>query len=118
MSEDPGKASTLNSGTPIVMFDEGFTAGGGALQNFDSVWTRITAGEGLLFHQKMGKPFRYSIEGQAVRPTTTDRLLHRSQFEEAFQRLPFSGPADLQDLQGPSYLYAILQDVRISGLKD
>jgi hypothetical protein len=48
-----------------------------------------------------------------VVPSTTYRLLPRSQFARAFERAPLGGPGQLQDLQGPSYLFAILTDPRI-----
>jgi hypothetical protein len=57
----------------------------------------------------------YSIIGSSLLPSTTNRMLPRSQFEEALKRLPVSGPGELNDLQGPSYLYAILTDHRIAG---
>jgi len=79
------------------------------------VWARICACEGEVFHQKRGQPFMYSIIGSSLFPSTTNRMLPRSQFEEALKRLPVSGPGELNDLQGPSYLYAILTDHRIAG---
>lgn len=64
---------------------------------------------------KRGQPFTYTVIGSSVRPSTTNRMLPRSQFEAARKRLPVSGPGELSDLQGPSYLFAILTDSRIAG---
>lgn len=85
------------------------------MERFDAIWRRITAYEGELFHQKQGKPFRYSVVGAAISPSTTNRMLSRGQFAKAFARMPIAGPGELQDLQGPSYLYAILTDQRVGG---
>jgi hypothetical protein len=79
----------------------------------DEVWRRITAHEGETFRQVRGGEFTYEVQGAVLRPDRTNRNLHRSQFEAALQRAPISGPSDLQDLQGPSYLFAILTDPRI-----
>ena len=84
-------------------------------QTFDSVWMNIMTLEGQVFRQKLGKTFTYRMAGNAVVPDTTNQLLSRSQFEKAYTRMPVNGPSDLQDLRGPSYLFAILSDPRITG---
>src|ERR1035437_4556971 len=66
------------------------------------------------FYQKTGKPFTYAISGGCVVPSTTNRQLARSQFARAYERVPLRGPGELQDLQGPSYLFAILADARVA----
>jgi hypothetical protein len=81
----------------------------------DEIWKRICACEGESFYQKRGQPFSYRVIGSSLRPSTTNRMLPRSHFEKASKRLPVSGPGELNDLQGPSYLYAILTDPRIAG---
>ncbi len=81
----------------------------------DDVWTRICSCEGEVFHQKRGQPFTYTVISSSLRPSTTNRMLPRSHFEAALKRFPVSGPGELNDLQGPSYLYAILTDPRIAG---
>ena len=65
------------------------------------------------FRQKRGKVFTYTIGQGGARPSTTDQLLARSQFEKALARMPTEGPGALQDLRGPSYLWAILMDDRV-----
>jgi hypothetical protein len=40
--------------------------------------------------------------------------LTRTQFQKAYERSPLQGPGQLQDLQGPSYLFAILTDPRVA----
>ncbi len=85
------------------------------MHDFEAVWRSIAAFQGQTFRLKRGQPFQYVVSGNNVVPTTTNRQLGRSQFARAFQRLPVQGPAELNDLQGPSYLFAILTDPRIAG---
>ena len=82
---------------------------------FETIWQRIEAFAGQEFRQKRGGEFTYVIESGCVSPNRTNRMLPRSQFEQAWERMPPDGPGALQDLQGPSYLWAILIDPRISG---
>lgn len=84
---------------------------------FDAVWARIVAAQGERFHQKTGRPFTYVVHDSAVLPDTTNRQIPRSHFEQASRRRPLDGPGRLQDLQGPSYLYAILTDPRVGALR-
>lgn len=68
------------------------------------------------FRQKLGKPFCYTIHGAVLNPCTTDWNIPRSHFEKAFNRTPeggLDGPGQINDLQGPSYIWAILDDPRI-----
>ena len=81
---------------------------------FDEVWERITRNAGGEFRQKAGKRFTYTATSGSVVPSTTNRVLPRSHFEQAYSRAPLAGPGQLQDLQGPSYLWAILTDERIA----
>jgi hypothetical protein len=85
--------------------------------SFDVIWSRIQAHHGEIFHQKSGGEFTYSIVDNHIvpmRPKSKARRLPRSHFQRAFERFPVTGPGQLQDLQGPSYLFAILTDPRIS----
>jgi len=82
---------------------------------FDTVWSRIVNHAGEVFRQLRGAEFTYDVHGSSVIASRTNRQLARSQFEQAFARMPTAGPGALQDLQGPSYLWAILSDSRISG---
>lgn len=86
---------------------------GSSMAGFDEVWQRIVMLRGETFYQKMGKPFTYAVSGNSLKPSTTNRRLPRSHFARAFARAPLDGPGQLQDLQGPSYLFAILTDRRV-----
>lgn len=84
------------------------------MAGFDEVWQRIVALRGETFYQKSGKPFTYAVAGNSLKPSATNRQLPRSHFDRAFARAPLDGPGQLQDLQGPSYLFAILTDRRVT----
>jgi len=84
------------------------------MASFDEVWQRIVTLRGEIFYQKRGQPFTYAVSGNSLKPSTTNRQLPRSHFARAFARAPLDGPGQLQDLQGPSYLFAILTDRRVT----
>jgi len=83
------------------------------------LWERIEAHRGEEFRTVRDEPFSYDVQGNIVVPRPqkgkpTARQLPRSDFEKAWARRPLSGPAQIKDLQGPSYIYGILTDPRIS----
>lgn len=83
------------------------------------VWERIAAHRGEEFHTVRGEPFSYDVHGNILVPRPqkgqpTPRQLPRGDFEKAWARRPLSGPGQIKDLQGPSYIYGILTDPRIS----
>jgi hypothetical protein len=84
------------------------------MAEFDDVWRRIVTLSGEIFQQKRGNAFTYTVSGNSLKPSTTNRQLPRSHFARAFARRPLDGPGQLQDLQGPSFLFAILTDPRIT----
>lgn len=84
------------------------------MDDFTPIWDRIEALAGSEFRQKTGRQFTYTVTGNAVAPSTTNRMLTRTQFQKAYERSPLQGPGQLQDLQGPSYLFAILTDPRVA----
>jgi hypothetical protein len=86
----------------------------------DDVWPRIEANAGQDFHTVTGKPFSDKLRSNAVVPRPgkgpeTNRQLPRNEFRKAWDRRPLSGPGQIHELQGPSYIYAILTDPRICG---
>lgn len=94
--------------------------GGGGEVNFeriraDEVWRRIAAHEGDTFRQVRGQVFTYTLDGKVLRPSTVNQNLSQATFEKALARVPLRSTTDVQDLRGPSYLYAILMDPRIRG---
>ena len=83
------------------------------MSDFEAVWSRIKDLAGGTFHTKTGKPFTYECSASAVRLRNTNRAISRGDFAKAVSRFPPSGPGNIQDLQGPSYIYAILTDPRV-----
>ncbi|MFI5385457.1 MAG: hypothetical protein ACHQ50_04975 [Fimbriimonadales bacterium] len=81
---------------------------------FDEVWIRIQRFAGEPFHQARGKEFAYSVREGFVKPTTSSLAISYNAFELAFGRRPIEAPGKLKDIEGASYLYAILTDPRIS----
>lgn len=77
------------------------------------MWAKVQQHSGEMFRTVTGKEFRFEAHSGGVDMLTTNRTLPRSAFEQAFTRMPVSGPGALQDLQGPSYIYAILTDPRV-----
>lgn len=82
---------------------------------YDELWARIVACQGQTFRQIRGGEFTYEIRGNSVCPDRTNRHISRVNFEKALDRMPFENTVPLQDLQGPSYVFAILKDPRICG---
>ena len=88
-----------------------------ALMNvsIDEVWKRIKHSEGQSFRLERGKQYRYEVVGNSLTPVDINRNIPRSDFAKALALLPLEGPALVQHLQGPSYIYSILMDRRIRG---
>jgi hypothetical protein len=86
----------------------------GDVITFDDAWRRINDLEGTVFHQKTGRAFTYAVVSGQIVPSTTNRQLPMSHFRQAFDRAPLPGPGSIQDLQGPSYIWAILTDPRVA----
>lgn len=83
------------------------------MADFERVWAAIQQHAGEEFRQVQGNPFRYVVPGSYVRPDRVNQNLPKEYFRRALERAPFASTSVLQDLRGPSYLYAILMDNRI-----
>jgi hypothetical protein len=82
---------------------------------FAEVWQRIVDLEGETFNTIRGLPFEYVIDKDALIPSRTDYRLSRGNFEKAFARVPIAQPREISnDVRGPSYVWAILHDARVS----
>ncbi len=85
--------------------------------DFQGLWQAIAAhaGEGFVTVRRL--PFRYTVAGDSVSierdGRAINRILGQNEFRKAWKRWPVSGPGELQDLQGPSYIFAILNDPRV-----
>ena len=81
---------------------------------FETIWKRIEQHQCKKFYQIRGQEFTYEVISGAVVPNITNQQLPKSHFEKAAKLLPLKNTVTVQDLRGPSYLYAILTDRRIS----
>lgn len=81
--------------------------------SIDTVWARITARAGEQFRQIRGKSFTYEVRGSSVVPEGINQNIPRADFEKALELLPLDNTVPVQNLRGPSYIYAILMDTRI-----
>jgi len=84
---------------------------------FNRIWQSVGAHTGEDFSTIKGLPFRYALAGQTVwierDGRRIEQVLGQSEFRKAWERWPVGGPGELQDLRGPSYIFAILSDARI-----
>jgi hypothetical protein len=83
---------------------------------FSVIWNRIISLQGQPFRLARGKQVTYSILGDVLYIDDSDSRVHISQFEHALGMVPVSGPVVFNEagLWGPSYLYAIMMDSRVS----
>ena len=83
--------------------------------SFGEIWTRIIENAGEKFYTKRGLPFTYKIVGEMFIPSRTDYRISKEDIKKAHQMLPLSGPGEIsQIVRGPSYLWAVLYDEKIS----
>ena len=80
---------------------------------FEEVWRRITALEGETFVQIRGGTFSFRVVRQGLDLDRTNQTLTRSQVKQAYELTPLESTVQVQHLRGPSYLYAILMDLRV-----
>lgn len=83
------------------------------IMTIEVLWERIKKCEGQVFKQIRGGRFTYKINGNTLILSRTNRLVPKSDFERALKKVPLENTVPLQNLQAPSYLYAILMDERI-----
>lgn len=79
----------------------------------EEVWERIKEYEGNVFRQIRGGEFTYKIKGNLIVLSRTNRTISKNTFREALKYVPLENTVPLQNLQAPSYLFAILMDKRI-----
>ncbi len=83
--------------------------------SFDAVWRRIVAHAGETFHTTGGLQFTYRVSGEGFFPSRTRYRISRGDFEKAYDLVPLEGPGEISArVRGPSYVWAVLHDRRIS----
>src|SRR5262245_23653549 len=79
----------------------------------DELWVRLARHESDEFRQIRGRRFRYRLTDSGLVPDTTDWVIPRTHLAQGLERVPLRNTTPVQDLFGPSYIYAILMDPRI-----
>ncbi|ACB84183.1 hypothetical protein [Natranaerobius thermophilus] len=69
--------------------------------------------EGESFQQKRGKQFTYKVKGNSIVPDTTKYPIPIKDIIKGLNRGQVTRVADLKDLRGSSYIYALVTDKRI-----
>ena len=83
---------------------------------FSKIWQRIVRYEGETFWTKTGLEFTYEIHRDGFFPSRTEYRVDKTDFEKACRLVPVEGPGVISDMvRGPSYVWAVLHDRRISG---
>lgn len=83
------------------------------MPKLEEVWGNILSNEGETFRQIRGGEFTYSAKGNVLFLDRTNRSITKNTVKEALKHVPLQNTVSLQNLQAPSYLYAILMDARI-----
>lgn len=82
--------------------------------SFEDVWKAICEREGEIFHTIRGLPFTYKIHRDTLMVSRTHWQISKINFQKAYSLLPLKGPGEInQIVQGPAYVWAILNDNRI-----
>ncbi len=85
---------------------------------FNILWRKISSFEGEDFKTWREMLFTYRIEGDVMRTSRTKFNLSKSDFQIAYEMVPIKDPSELKGkVRGASYIWAILNDPRISGGK-
>jgi hypothetical protein len=82
---------------------------------FEMVWERVVSHTGEFFKTATGRWFTYRLDGDRILPSHTEIRIPRSDLELAYSMVPIPQSAKLNRLvEGPSYVWAILHDERIT----
>ncbi len=83
--------------------------------NIDLIWSRIKAYSGEVFYTKTGKPYTYHVNNRMVVLENTNRNIPMSDFEKALAAVnPSISELKKLNVQGSSYIYGIITDLRIT----
>lgn len=81
----------------------------------NEIWNRIIAHAGETFYTITGLEFTYDIREDKFYPSRTNFGIAKSDFETAYQYVPIERPSLINwVVRGPSYIWAVLHDQRIS----
>ena len=81
----------------------------------NEIWEKIKTFEGEKFRTIRNLEFTYEITGDVIIPSRTEYNIGKSDVGKVLERVPLKGPGEItNDVRGPSYIWAILHDSRIS----
>jgi hypothetical protein len=82
---------------------------------FENIWELVKQFQGQPFQTKKGIKFTYRVENNYVITNRTNYKIPKNDFKKAYDRVPIVGPGEINtEVRGPSYVWAILYDPRIS----
>ncbi|MDD3428901.1 MAG: hypothetical protein PHG02_02700 [Oscillospiraceae bacterium] len=84
--------------------------------DFEEIWGKIVKHEGEVFYTVRKLPFTYKVGNDNIVFSNAPTFTHsKKNVKKAFEVGPVSGPGKLleQGITGPSYIYALLTDLRI-----
>ncbi len=83
--------------------------------SFAEIWKRIVACENEEFRTISNLPFTYEINGNTLFTNRPDYNLSKTDFAKEYDLVPINNSSVIIKLvRGPSYIWAILHDERIS----
>lgn len=84
------------------------------MSKYDRIWANIVKHAGEQFYTVKGRPCSYKISGNQIILLNTTRNIPRSNIERALDVVnPTVSQFERMNLQGPSYIMAIISDPRI-----
>ena len=86
--------------------------------DFEEVWRKIIKHQNEVFYTRRKLELKYRIDGDTLYHNRTAPGIHKSDFKRAYEKFPIKNPSEIKDLvRGSAYIYAILNDKRITGIK-
>lgn len=83
---------------------------------FEDIWNKIIKHQGEIFYTVRGLELKYEIKDDKIYHNRTKQPISKSDFKRVYGKFPIEKPTDIKDLvRGSAYVYAILNDERISG---
>jgi hypothetical protein len=83
--------------------------------SFNEIWDRIVKYSGETFITITGLEFTYEIKNNGFYPSRTKYRISKENFRKVYQMIPVDGPGMIsKEVRGPSYVWAVLYDPRIS----
>lgn len=78
----------------------------------ENIWKKVKENEGSVFQTVTGKDFTYQVIDNFVITSRTKWHIREKDFQTAIELHP-SKPSDItKDVYGPSYVFAIIKDLR------